>query len=82
MSRILQPEYLLKVLASLLLALLAWQGKSLCERVAGLEVNQVRIMVHLGIEPIAGENPLNLGAWGSLAAAAEYQRNQTRLAVP
>lgn len=60
MSRFLQADCLLKVVAGLLLALLVWQGKTMCDRVSALERNQIRIMVCLGIEPVASES------WNSL----------------
>lgn len=76
MSRLLQADSLLRLVGGLLLAVLVWQGKSLCERVGSLEKNQVRMMVKLGIEPIALENPEKVGFWGSTAAASENHGNQ------
>jgi len=43
-------------MAGLLLAMLAYQGKCLCDRVSSLERNQVRIMVALGIEPVVSNS--------------------------
>lgn len=48
-----RTERALTGLASVLLAVLAWQGRELLSRVSALEKNQTRIMVHLGIPPVA-----------------------------
>jgi len=55
MSRPVRGDPILMVVLSLLLALLAWQGKQLCERVGALERNQIKIMVELGIPPVAAD---------------------------
>jgi len=55
MPRPVRTDPILKVVLSLLLALLAWQGKQLCERVGALERNQIKIMVELGIPPVASD---------------------------
>jgi len=46
-------ETALKVLATLLLALLAFQGKEILRRLDALERNQTKIFVALGIPPVA-----------------------------
>ena len=39
----------------LFLALLTWQGKRMVDRIDAIERNQVVIMVHLGVKPVAAE---------------------------
>ena len=82
MSKLLQGDSLLKLVASLLLALLVWQGKTLCDRIGSLERNQVRIMVTLGIEPIALEPHETPGVWESKATASENRAIQTDRQTP
>lgn len=53
MSRLATPDNLVRLLGGLLLALLTYQAKCLCDRVSCLERNQVQIMVALGIPPVA-----------------------------
>lgn len=52
MSRLLNADNLVKLLAGLLLAMLTYQGKCLCDRVSAVEATQIRICVWLGIEPV------------------------------
>lgn len=72
----LPTDYLLKLLGGLLLSLLVWQGKTLCDRVGSLERNQVRIMVSLGIEPISWESMKNAGTQPIVAAQVTNQTNK------
>jgi hypothetical protein len=60
----------LKVVGTLFLALLAWQGKSTLSRLDRLERNQTVILVHLGIPPVASLS-LEKRAGNALFAAAE-----------
>lgn len=53
MSQLLRTENVLRIVVALLLSLLIWDAKGLCNRISALERNQVRIMVHLGIEPVS-----------------------------
>jgi hypothetical protein len=70
MARQLTVDQALKVTAGLLLGLLAWQGREMCARVTRLEVNQTRMMVTLGIPPIAGDT-LKIQGKRPVAAACE-----------
>ncbi len=60
-----------KVLLGLLLGILAYQGKQICSRMDALEKNQVRIMVHLGLPPVASEpgHTLKIGVKTASGAA-------------
>jgi hypothetical protein len=58
---------------ALLLALLLWNGKGLCDRIHALERNQEQIMIHLGIYPVATGNVVKQGHSGVVAAV---ERNQ------
>jgi hypothetical protein len=75
-----RTERALTGLASILLAVLAWQGRELLSRVSSLEKNQTRIMVHLGIPPVANtlENGVNPGVF----AASEEIKQSNRGMVP
>ena len=60
------PDNLLRVVAGLLLALLCWTGNKLVNRVERLEANQQRLMVRMGVEPIAHEKR---GLWRASGTA-------------
>jgi len=53
--RYLTTEKLLGAALGLLLAVLCWTGNNLVDRINALEANQSRILVALGVEPIALE---------------------------
>ncbi len=55
MARQVTTDQVLRVVGSLFLALLLWQGNQICARVDALEHNQTLIMVHLGIPPVASD---------------------------
>lgn len=76
MSKTLSPDNMVRVLAALLLGLLTYQAKCLCDRVERLESTQNRICVRLGIDPVAGESPTNWGEFAASAAAAENPGKQ------
>ena len=76
MSKQLSPDNLVRVLAALLLGLLTYQAKCLCDRVERLESTQNRICVRLGIDPVAGESLPNWGSSGTAAAAEKNPGNQ------
>lgn len=76
MYKTLAADKLVKVLAGLLLALLTYEAKCLCEKVDALERTQNRICVRLGIEPVAVEYPGNWGLLRRAAASPENQDNQ------
>jgi hypothetical protein len=48
-------ETALKILATVCLAFLAWQGKEILRRLDTLERNQTRIFVALGVPPVAAD---------------------------
>lgn len=55
------PVILLKALATALVALLVYQVKQVNNRIDRLEKNQAKIMVWLGIEPVAAVDTLENG---------------------
>jgi hypothetical protein len=82
MSKSLSADNLVRVLAGLLLALLTYEAKGLCDKVDSLERNQTRIMVSLGIEPVAGETPRNPWLASILGPRPENHGNQISVPVP
>lgn len=71
-------------MTSVLLAVLAWQGRILLSRVDALEKNQTRIMVHLGIPPVASntlENRDNPALPPCLAEINEIERAMDTLKI-
>ncbi len=89
MSNPMQPSNLVRVLAALLLGLLAWQGKSLCtrvdtlvQRVADVDKSLVEIKTKLDMHIAAGGNPEKSGVWAGLGTGGENQRNQKSIGTP
>jgi hypothetical protein len=89
MSSPMQPSNLVRVLAALLLGLLAWQGKNLCakvdkldERLDGVEKRQIAIGTRLGLPPEAAVIPGNPGVFAGLGPVPENQTNQKSVLCP
>ncbi len=77
MAKALTSETLVKLLATLLLALFTWNAKGLCDRVTRLEHNQYRMMEALKIAPVADGTPRNPGILGGSVALGDNYANQT-----
>jgi len=76
MSKNLSADNLVRILAALLLGLLTYNGKCLCDKVDRLEATQNRICVRLGIDPVSWESPGKLGLIRPLGAAEKNPENQ------
>lgn len=88
-SNPMQPSNLVRVLAGLLLALLAWQGKCLCarvdtlvDRVTAVENALTRIDTKLDMHMGPGGIPAKSGVLAGLGGGPENQRNQKSVLCP
>jgi len=59
----------------LFLALLTWQGKRLVDRIDAIERNQVGIMIHLGVKPVAAEYHGKWGLWTATGGMSQNRKN-------
>jgi hypothetical protein len=76
-SSYLRSDNLLRIVASLFLAFLVYQAKTLCDRVQRVEDRTIRICTRLGIDPVTGDTPGKWGFGGTVLGVSGNQRNQT-----
>ncbi len=84
MLKVLQADSLVRIVGGILLTLVGWQAKCLCdsvdslgERLSAVEKSLVEIGTKLDMHMAAGGIPGKPGIWAGLGGDPDNQRNQT-----